>query len=91
MKLATALLVLLRSQSLTTPSYEPVMTWESDVGESATDEGVDGCMNERIDEDRVVGVVRKSYTETLRSAEDDTTELSSGKTTIPSIGFSDAV
>jgi hypothetical protein len=86
-----ALFVLLRSHNLTPPSYEPVTTWESEVGERATDEGVDGCMKQSEVEDRVVGETRKSYTETLRSVEVATTELSSGKTTIPSIGFSDAV
>ena len=60
LKLATALLVLRRSQSLTTPSYEPVIIWESDVGESATDEGVDECINESVAEDRVVEAARKS-------------------------------
>ena len=60
LKLATALFVLLRSQSLTTPSYEPVMIWESDVGESATDAGSDECMKERVAEDRLVGAARKS-------------------------------
>ena len=60
LKFATALLVLLRSQSLVIPSYDPVMTWESDVGESATDEGVDRCMNETVAEGPVVEATRKS-------------------------------
>jgi len=60
LKLATALLVLLRSQSLATPSYEPVIIWESDVGERATDEGTDKCINEGAVEDKVVEATRKS-------------------------------
>lgn len=61
LKLATTLLELLRSHSLTTPSYDPVTIWESDVGESATEDGVHGCMKESVAEDRVVeAAARKS-------------------------------
>ena len=68
-----------------------MIIWESDVGESATDDGVDECMNDRVTEVIVFEAARKSETETLRSTEQDTTELSFGKRTISSIGFSDAV
>jgi hypothetical protein len=36
------------------------MIWESDVGESATDDGVDECINERVAEERPAEVVLKS-------------------------------